>query len=92
MTRTSTTQLAEAARYEWLMERADAEEYRCPTCRAAPAVTCRNIHTGRPLQGQPAHAARVALTAVAVPSPRRPSAGGPGRPLRRGRCSRAVWR
>lgn len=65
---------------EWLMARDAAETGRCPTCRAAPGITCRNVHTGRPVTGQPAHLARLAGTtspsaqqAPAMPRPRDPS-------------------
>ncbi len=44
---------------EWLMAREDAETRWCPTCRTAPGVTCINVRTGGPLEGQPAHMSRL---------------------------------
>lgn len=51
---------------EWLQERASAETMLCPECHAKPGITCTNLHTGRPLQGQPAHLARI-LAYLAAP-------------------------
>jgi hypothetical protein len=39
--------------------RAQAEQHHCEFCQAAPGETCRNHHTGEPLEHLPAHFARV---------------------------------
>jgi hypothetical protein len=39
-----------------------AELHQCPYCRQPAGQTCRNDTTGEPLDRQPAHAARLALT------------------------------
>jgi hypothetical protein len=53
------------ARAEWLQERATAETVACPTCEAPPGETCRNVHTGSPLAGLPAHFTRLQCYAAA---------------------------
>ena len=59
--RPSRAQLTDLSTLEWMQERHDAETETCPTCRARPAQTCLNVHTGRPLSWQPAHLARIRL-------------------------------
>ncbi len=65
-------QRADYHRQEWLCERHDAEEVRCPQCAAEPGVTCVNVVTGLPLAGPPAHPARIRL--ASIPSQRDPAA------------------
>lgn len=68
-------QLADHYRHEWLAERELAERVMCRPkpwgCGAPAGQTCTNLHTGRPLQGQPAHWCRI-RAAAAAPATARP--------------------
>ena len=74
-------QLADHYRHTWLADRELAERVICRPhglggCGAPIGATCTNLHTGRPLEGQPAHLCRIrdaAATATAASS-RRPAA------------------
>jgi len=46
-----------------------AELHLCPYCDAPAGVTCSNTTTGDPLDRQPAHAARLALTRTTEATP-----------------------
>ena len=71
--RMTRAQLADHQRYEWLAERELAERVICRPrglggCGAPIGVTCTNLHTGAPLQGQPAHLCRI-RDAATTPAP-----------------------
>jgi hypothetical protein len=50
----------------WLCERDDAQRVPCRVCAQPVDRTCVNLHTGRPLEGQPAHALRIRDAAALV--------------------------
>lgn len=43
----------------WRHTRMTAERVPCTECSALEGETCRNVHTGQPLEHQPAHAKRI---------------------------------
>lgn len=69
-------QLADHYRHEWLADRELAERVCCRPrgfggCGADVGATCVNLHTGRLLQGQPAHLCRIRdATSVSPPASR----------------------
>jgi hypothetical protein len=68
MARPTRDQLADHHRQEWLCERDTAETVPCPPrpkgCGVAAGQTCVSAVGGRPLQGPPAHGARIRLAAA----------------------------
>lgn len=79
--RPTRAQLADHYRQEWLCERATAETAPCPPpprgCGTPTGQTCVNPHTGHPLAGPPAHAARIRAAATAAAAQERPTSPGP---------------
>lgn len=67
-TRPTRDELARHYRAEWLQERACAETQPCQLCDQPPGETCRNVHTGEPLTGQPAHLVRLRAYLAAPPA------------------------
>lgn len=78
MARLTRAQLADHHRLQWLADRDAAEALPCPPkprgCGAPPGQTCTNVHTGRPLAGQPAHLVRIRAATAAARARRTPAA------------------
>lgn len=70
MARLTRAQLADHHRVQWLADRDAAEAVPCPPkprgCGVAAGQTCRNVHTGQPLTGPPAHLVRIRDAAAAA--------------------------
>ena len=58
---TSWAERQRAADETWRHDRVTAETVPCtePGCHAGVGETCRNVHTGQPLEHQAAHAKRI---------------------------------